>query len=63
MEQFFEIILNLDKWFRRRCPLKDFLYRALAALISIYAILVEDIMGNIHVKLFQILTSVSRDVV
>ena len=29
-EQFCEIILNLDKWFRRRCRLKDFLSRALA---------------------------------
>ena len=29
-EKFFEIILNLDQWFRR-CYLKDFLSRALAA--------------------------------
>ena len=32
-EQFCEIILNLDHWFMRRCHLKDFLSRALAALM------------------------------
>ena len=32
-EQFCEIILNLDQWFRR-CHLKDFLSRALAALVE-----------------------------
>ena len=32
-EQLCEIILNLDKWFRRRCHLKDFLSRVLAALV------------------------------
>ena len=35
-EQFCEIILNLDQWFRRRCHLKDvkdFLSGALAALL------------------------------
>ena len=26
-EQYCEIILNLGQWFRRRCCLKDFLYR------------------------------------
>ena len=31
-EQFCEIILNLDQWFRR-CSLKDVLSRALAALV------------------------------
>ena len=31
-EQFCEIILNLDHWFRR-CHLKDFLSRALEALM------------------------------
>ena len=31
-EQFCEIILNLDQWFRR-CHLKDFLSGALAALL------------------------------
>ena len=30
-EQFYEIILNLGQWFRRRCCLKDFLSGALAA--------------------------------
>ena len=35
-EQFCEIILNFDEWFR--CRLKDFLSRALAALMTIYAI-------------------------
>ena len=33
-EQFCEIILNLDKWFRR-CCLKDFLSRALASSCSV----------------------------
>ena len=32
-EQFSEIILNLGQWFRRRCPIKDFLSRALAMLL------------------------------
>ena len=32
-EQFCEIILNLEQWFRRRCRLKDFLSGALAALL------------------------------
>ena len=32
-EQFCEIILNLDQWFRRRCHLKDFLSGALTALL------------------------------
>ena len=35
-EHFYEIILNLDQWFRR-CCLKDFLSRALATEV-IYAI-------------------------
>ena len=30
-EHFCEIILNLDQWFRRRCRLKYFLSRVLAA--------------------------------
>ena len=49
-KQFCEIILNFDEWFR--CCLKDFLSRALAALMTIYAILVDGIMGNIPVKSF-----------
>ena len=32
-EQFYEIILNLGQWFRRRCSLKDFFTGALAALL------------------------------
>ena len=31
-EKFFDIILNLNHWFRRRCLLKDFLSRALMVL-------------------------------
>ena len=50
MEQFCEIILNFDEWFR--CRLKDFLSRALAARMTIYAILVVGIMRNILVKSF-----------
>ena len=63
-EQFYEIILYLDKWFRR-CRLKDILSRALAALIFGGAepfmqfscghygehLYEKGIMGNIHVKL------------
>ena len=63
-EQFCEIILNLGKWLRRRCCLKDFLSRALAASVhwstTIYAIFKEGIMGNIHVKLYEIWTSGSE---
>ena len=44
-EQFREIILNLDQWFRR-CRLNDFLSGALAALLFIYTILKEGIMGK-----------------
>ena len=32
-KQFFEIILNLGQWFRRRCLLTDFLSGALATLL------------------------------
>ena len=49
-EQFCEIILNSDEWFR--CRLKDFLSRALAARMTIYELLVDGIMGNIPVKSF-----------
>ena len=62
MEQFCEFILNLGQWFRRS-RLKDFLSGAPAALLfsgaEPYAILKEDIMGNIHVKLYDIWTSCS----
>ena len=36
-EQFCKIILNLGKWFRRICRLKDFLSGALAALLFVGA--------------------------
>ena len=58
-EQFHEFISNLGQWFRRICRLKDFLFGTLAALVfsgesTICAILKEGIMGNIHVKLYEI---------
>ena len=56
-EQFCEFILNLGQWFRRRVHSKDFLSGALAALRTINTILKEGIMGNIHVKLYEIWTS------
>ena len=45
-EQFCEIILNLDQWFRRKCRLKVFLIRSSGSpfvqrSITICAILVE----------------------
>ena len=55
-EQFCKIILNLGQWFRR-CLLKDFLSEALATLLFSLQILKEGIMGNIHVKLYEIKTS------
>ena len=63
-EQFCEIILNLDKWFKRRCFLKIFhIWSSGKPVVrwsgTIRAILVEGIMGNIHVKLYEIWTSVS----
>ena len=55
------IIMNLGQWFRSRCCLKEFLSGALAALLfdsgNHYAILKEGIMGNIYLKLYEILTS------
>ena len=56
-EQFCEIILNLDKCFRRRCVLKIFLiWNSGNANVhgsrTICAILVEGIMRNNSVKLF-----------
>ena len=61
-EQFCEIILNLDQWLRRRCHLKYFFIWSSGSLHvpwrgSICAILKEGIMGNIHVKLYEIWTS------
>ena len=55
-EQFCEIILNLDQWFRR-CLLKIFLIWSFGLPFvqqsrTICAILVEGIMGNDSEKLF-----------
>ena len=60
-EQFCEIILTSGQWFRRRCCLKDFLIWSSGSPPvwcnrTIYAILIEGIMGNIHVKLYKIWT-------
>ena len=64
-EQFFEIILNLGQWYRR-CRLKDFLSGALASLLFSGAKHLCNfkggIMGNFHVKLYEICTSTSEDV-
>ena len=50
--------MNSDQWFRRRCHLKDFLSRVIAALVfggaEPFMQFVEGIMGNLHVKLFLI---------
>ena len=52
-EQFSEIILNLDQLVvQEEILFKRFLSRALAALMFVYAILVECSMGNIHLNLF-----------
>ena len=56
-EQFCEIILNLDNWFRRRCRLKTFLIKSSSSPFvqwsgTICAISVEDIIKNNSVKLF-----------
>ena len=53
-EQFCEIILNLGQWFKRY-RLKDF-FNWSSGRGPIYAILKEVIMGNIHVKLYEIWT-------
>ena len=59
-EQFCEIILNLGQWFRR-CRLKDFLSGALVALLFSVANHLCNFErghhGDIHVKLYEILTS------
>ena len=54
-EQFCEFISNLGQWIRRRCPLKDFLSGALAALLFSGAkpfmqFCKKGIMENIHLK-------------
>ena len=64
-EQFCEIILNLDQWFRRRCVLKIFLIWSFGDHFvhlsrTICAILVECIMRNNSVKIFWTWTSGSR---
>ena len=56
-EQFCEIILNLDQWFRRRCLLNLFLIWSSGGPFvqrsrTICAILVEGIKRNNSVKLF-----------
>ena len=56
-EQFCEIILNFDQWFRRRCNLNIFLISCSGGPFvqqsrTICAILVEGSMRNISVKLF-----------
>ena len=56
-EQFCEIILNSDQWFKRRCLLKIFLIWSSGGPRvqwrgTICAILVEGIMRNNSVKLF-----------
>ena len=65
-EQFCEIISYLGLWFSR-CCLKDFLSGADGPPVQwsgfIYAILKKGIMGNIHVKLYEIKISGSEDVV
>ena len=64
-EQFCEIILNLGQRFRRRCRLNDFSSGALAALLfgganPFLQFGKKSIMGNIHVKLYEIWTSGSE---
>ena len=54
-EQFFEIILNLDQWFRRKCCLNVFLIwssdsPSVQLSGTICAILVEGIIRNNSVK-------------
>ena len=63
-EQFCEIILNLDQWFRRRCHLKDLNISYLELWQPSCSVewnhlcsLKEGIMGNIHAKLYEIWTS------
>ena len=60
-EQFSEIIfLNLGQWFRRCCLKISYLelwWPSCSVEGTIYAILKEGIMGNIHVKLYEIRTS------
>ena len=59
-EQFSEFISNLGQWFRR-CRLRFPIWSSGGPRVqwrgTIYAILKEGIMGNIHVKLYEIWTS------
>ena len=59
-EQFCEIILNLGQWLKRRCCLKDYIWSSGGPTFRwskpIYAILKEGIMGNGHVKLYEVWT-------
>ena len=64
-EQFCEFCFNLGQWFRR-CRLKAFLSGALTVLLfggaePFYPILKDGIMRNIHVKLYGIWTSGSKE--
>ena len=61
-EQFCEIILNMNKWFRRNCRLKVFLIWSSGSSfvrrsVTICAILVEGIMRNNSLKLYWIWVS------
>ena len=54
-EQFFQIILILDQWFRRRCHLNNISYLGSGGPCAgwsrtIYAILIEGIIRNLHVR-------------
>ena len=63
-EQFCVIILNLGQWFRRGCRLRFLIWSSGGPPVwwsgPICALLKEGIMGNVHVKLYEILTSGSR---
>ena len=60
-EQFCEIILKLDQWFRGKCRLKDLIWSSGRPPVrsggTIYAIMKGRIIGNIHERLFEIWTS------
>ena len=67
-EQFCEIILNLDQWFKRIYRLKIFLIWSSVGPFeqrsgTIFAFLVEGLMRNNYVNLFRIWASDSGDVV
>ena len=63
-EQFCEIILNLDQWFRRKCRLRVFLiWSSGSPFVQLRVTLVEGIMRNSSVKSFWFWVSGSGDVV